>query len=75
MSYGKALFVSLKPLPFKKTIEDASEYVMNTEGIRRLTLNINGKKVLNMTTDVEYVPDFQYNLVAIGVLEISRRGR
>ncbi len=71
MCYDKALFHDFKPLAAMKTAETATGDIVAVEDVDSITfeLNIKSKKIKNTITDVDYVPDLTYNLIAIDLIE------
>ena len=70
MYYEEDLFHDIRPLTAMKTAETATGDI-GAEGVGSIIfkLKINGKKIVNTLTDVEYVPDLTYNLIATGLLK------
>ena len=83
LCYNKKLFHELKPLATAKTVEVADNALLAVKGIESiiLELNIDGKRVCNTITGVEYVPDLEFNLISTGTLEkkscevVAKQGR
>ena len=68
--YDKSRFNYIKPPRQPKSIEVVTGDLASVEGVGSITfdLDIDGRKAINTISNVEYVPDSDYNLIATGLL-------
>ena len=83
LCYNRSLMHNIKPFIIFRLAEVANKRLITVEGIGSITfdLNIKGKRVENILTDVEYAFELNYHMISTNILDrkgcfiTSRGGR